>query len=128
MALLALVQFSSPAYAQATDPPCIHGMRIVGEQNIYLSHMGLFNSSCHDYQGIFEVAFEGANNPQSKYLNAQKSNSNQNEFTLEATEKFILPDLASGKITSFKARLHREHPTLAVSINAEEITSKLMRE
>jgi len=106
LALLALVQFSSPASAQATDPPCIHGMRIVGEQNIYLSHMGLFNSSCHDYQGIFEVAFEGPNNPQNQYLNAQKSNPNQNEFTLEPTEKFILPDLASGKIASFKARIH----------------------
>jgi hypothetical protein len=103
--LLALVQFSSPAYAQAADPPCIHGMRIVGEQNIYLSHMGLFKSSCHDYQGIFEVAFEGPNNPQSKYLNAQKSNPNQNEFTLEPTEKFILPDLASGKIASFTASI-----------------------
>lgn len=106
VALLALVQFSSPAYAQAADPPCIHGMRIVGEQNIYLSHMGLFKSSCHDYQGIFEVAFEGQNNPQSKYLNAQKSNPNQNEFTLEPTNEFILPDLASGKIVSFKARIH----------------------
>lgn len=106
IALLALVQFSSSAYAQATDPPCIHGMRIVGEQNIYLSHMGLFKSSCHDYQGIFEVAFEGPNNPQSQYLNAQKNNPNQNEFTLEPTEKFILPDLASGKIASFKARIH----------------------
>jgi hypothetical protein len=106
IALLALVKFSSPAYAQATDPPCIHGMRIVGEQNIYLSHMGLFNSSCHDYQGIFEVVFEGPNNPQNQYLNAQKSNPNQNEFTLEPTEKFILPDLASGKIASFKSRLH----------------------
>lgn len=105
VALLALVQFSSPAYAQATDPPCIHGMRIVGEQNIYLSHMGLFKSSCHDYQGIFEVAFEGPNNPQSKYLNAQKSNPNQNEFTLEPTNEFILPDLASGKIASFTASI-----------------------
>lgn len=106
VALLAIVQFSSPAYAQATDPPCIHGMRIVGEQNIYLSHMGLFKSSCHDYQGIFEVAFEGPNNPQSKYLNAQKNHPNQNEFTLQPTNEFILPDLASGKIVSFKARIH----------------------
>jgi hypothetical protein len=105
MALLALVQFSSPAYAQASDPPCLHGMRIVGEQNIYLSHMGLFHSSCHDYQGIFEVTLEGQNNPQSKYLNAQKSNPNQNEFTLEPTKDFILPDLASGKIVSFTASI-----------------------
>jgi hypothetical protein len=105
IALLALLQFSSPASAQTTDPPCIHGMRIVGEQNIYLSHMGLFKSSCHDYQGIFEVAFEGLNDPQSQYLNAQKSKSNQNEFTLEPTEPFILPDLASGKLASFKASI-----------------------
>ena len=68
IALILLLQLASAAPAQANDPPCIHGMRIVGEQSIYLSHMGLFNDSCHDYQGIFEVSFEGASNPQKIYL------------------------------------------------------------
>ena len=106
IALITLLQFPDPAHAQAVDPPCIHGMRIVGEQSIYLSHMGLFNDSCHDYQGLFEVSFEGANNPQTVYLNAQRKNPNQNEFTIEPTQKFVLPELAAGKLTSFKAKVY----------------------
>ena len=106
IALITLLQFPNPAHAQASDPPCIHGMRIVGEQSIYLSHMGLFNDSCHDYQGLFEVSFEGANNPQTVYLNAQRKNPNQNEFTIEPTQKFVLPELAAGKLTSFKAKVY----------------------
>jgi len=102
--LIALFQFPAPAHA--SDSPCIHGMRIVGEQSIYLLHMGLFNNSCHDYQGLFEVSFEGANHPQTVYLDAQKKNSNQNEFTIEPTQKFVLPELAAGKFTSFKAKVY----------------------
>jgi hypothetical protein len=90
------------AYA---DPPCLHGMRIVGDESIYLSHMGLFKSSCHDYQGIFEVAFTGENDPQQRYLNTQKSDPDKNEFTLRPQDKFVLPDLGSGKIKSFQADL-----------------------
>lgn len=106
IALIILLQFPNSAHAQASDPPCIHGMRIVGEQSIYLSHMGLFNNSCHDYQGLFEVSFEGANNPQKIYLDAQKKDPNQNEFTIEPTQKFVLPELATGKLMSFKARVY----------------------
>ena len=90
------------AYA---DSPCLHGMRIVGDESIYLSHMGLFKSSCHDYQGIFEVAFTGQNDPQQKYLNIQKSDPNKNEFTLRPQNDFILPELGSGKTKSFQADL-----------------------
>lgn len=106
LALIILLQFPHPAYAQAVDPPCIHGMRIVGEQSIYLSHMGLFNNSCHDYQGLFEVSFDGVNNPQKIYLDAQKKDLNQNEFTIAPTQKFVLPELAAGKLTSFKAKIY----------------------
>lgn len=102
--LIALLQF--PASAHASDSPCIHGMRIVGEQSIYLSHMGLFNNSCHDYQGLFEVSFDGVNNPQKIYLDAQKKDPNQNEFTIEPSRKFVLPELAAGKLTSFKAKIY----------------------
>lgn len=106
IALITLLQFPNLAHAQASDPPCIHGMRIVGEQSIYLSHMGLFNNSCHDYQGLFEVSFDGLNNPQKIYLDAQKKDPNQNEFTIEPTQKFVLPELAAGKLTSFKAKIY----------------------
>jgi hypothetical protein len=83
--------------ANAADSPCLHGMRIVGDESIYLSHMGLFKSNCHDYQGIFEVAFTGENDPEQKYLNAQRSDPDKNEFTLRPQDKFVL-----GKSSLFK--------------------------
>jgi len=106
MVTVSLAQGVFPACAQPADPPCVHGMRIVGEKSIYLSHMGLFNNNCHDYQGIFEVSFEGPKNPQKIYLDTQKRDPSQNEFTIKPTQKFVLPDLASGKVTSFKAEIY----------------------
>jgi|GEM_PF-1836561 len=96
-----VMAIAPPAYAD--DPLCLHGMRIVGEKSIYLSHMGLFPSKCHDYQALFEVSFTGQADPQDKYLTAQKASPNNNEFTLKPKGEFMLPDLNSGAITSFKA-------------------------
>ena len=128
---IGLIQLPNPAHAQASDPPCIHGMRVIGEQSVYLSHMGLFHNSCHDYQGLFEVSFEGPNNPQKIYLDAQKKDSNQNEFTIEPIQKFILPEFVSGKLTSFKAKLHKGQYERNVPENAglldSDVTVKLKR-
>jgi hypothetical protein len=128
--LLAGAYSPIPTFAQTSDPSCIHGMRIVGEQSIYLSHMGLFNNACHDYQGLFEVSFEGANKPQKLYLDAQKKDPNQNEFTIEPTQKFILPELASGKLNSFKANVYSgqyERPATKPKLLASDVTVKLKR-
>lgn len=130
IALILLFQLPTPAHARASDPPCIHGMRIVGEQSVYLSHMGLFNNSCHDYQGLFEVSFEGTSNPQQIYLNAQKKDVNQNEFTLEPTQKFVLPEFAAGKLTSFKANIYSgqyERSATKPKLLASDVTVKLKR-
>lgn len=130
IALILLFQLPSPAHAQASEPLCIHGMRIIGEQSVYLSHMGLFNNSCHDYQGLFEVSLEGTNNPQQIYLNAQKKDANQNEFTIEPTQKFVLPEFAAGKLTSFKANIYSgqyERPTTKPKLLASDVTVKLKR-
>jgi hypothetical protein len=128
--LILLLQLASPARVQASNPPCIHGMRIVGEQSVYLSHMGLFDNSCHDYQGLFEVSFEGASNPQQVYLDAQKKDANQNEFTLEPTQKFVLPEFAAGKLTFFKANIYSgqyERPMTKPKLLASDVTVKLKR-
>lgn len=132
LVLILITLFLCPksVYAQASDPPCIHGMRIVGEQSVYLSHMGLFNSSCHDYQGLFEVNFAGTNDPQKIYLNAQKANPDENEFTIEPTEKFVLPKLASGALTSFTANIHRgqyERPATNPKLLASNVTVNIKR-
>ncbi len=109
---------------------CLHGMRIVGEQSIYLSHMGLFNSRCHEYQAIFEVAFEGQNNPQKIYLDAQQKDPNNNEFTIEPLEDFVLADLETGKRTSFQADLHTgqyERKPKPLNPIASNVTVKIKR-
>jgi len=102
IAFLAISQVAMPSIAYA-DNPCLHGMRVVGNKSIYLSHMGLFNNKCHDYQALFEVSFTGTNNPESKYLIAQNGDLQKNEFTLRPKNNFVLPELGSGIITSFKA-------------------------
>jgi hypothetical protein len=94
-----------PAYTQSSQ--CIHGMRIVGEKSIYLSHMPLFNSQCHSYQAILEVVFKGDGNPQAKYLLDQAKSPIQNEYTIEPIEHFLLPKIGSGEVKSFKANIHR---------------------
>ena len=131
IALILLLQLASAAPAQASDSACsIHGMRIIGEQSVFLSHMGLFNDPCHDYQGIFEVSFEGASNPQKIYLDAQKQDANQNEFTIEPTQKFVLPEFAAGKLTSFKANIHSgqyEQSVTKPKLLASNVTVKLKR-
>jgi len=103
--LAGLVLAVTPAYTQTLQ--CIHGMRIIGEKTVYLSHMPLFGHSCHQYQVLLEATFKGDGNPQEKYLQDQAQNPTQNEYTLEPTEGFWLPGLESGKIKSFKANIHR---------------------
>jgi hypothetical protein len=108
----------SPSFA---DPLCIHGMRVVGDQSIYLSHMGLFKNPCHDYQALFEVSFTGSNDPQSIYLNAQKSDIRKNEFTLKPKNKFELPKLGSGAITSFKADIFEGQYERPITVNIKRV-------
>lgn len=128
IAILGLLIVIVPsAYA---DSPCLHGMRIVGDKSVYLSHMGLFNNSCHDYQGIFEVAFTGTDDPHQKYLSAQKSDPDKNEFTLMPLSNFILPDLGSGQIKSFQADLFErqyERPQTKFKQIAKNVTVTVKR-
>jgi hypothetical protein len=130
LGLVVLLQEAKPAQAQSAEPACIHGMRIVGEQSIYLSHMGLFDIRCHTYQGLFEVTFEGPRNPQQIYLNAQRGDAKQNEFTIEPTEMFLLPKFAAGEKASFSANLHRgqyERRETNPQLLAENVTVRLKR-
>lgn len=116
--LIGFHMISNPTIAQIPDTPDEHGMRVIGHNKIYLSHMGIFKNyptTNHDYQALFEVGFTGQDNPQTKYLNDQKQDSNKNEYTLEPTEHFLLPDLVSGNRKSFKANIYRgqyERPQL----------------
>jgi hypothetical protein len=124
--LIVLTQLLNASPVQA-ESNCNHGMRVVGDQSIYLSHMGLFDNRCHEYQAIFEVAFEGKDNPQKIYLDAQQKDPNKNEFTIKPLENFALTDLEAGKRTSFQAELHSgqfERNPLKIASN---VTVKIKR-
>ena len=95
--------------ARAEDQQGLHGMLIVGEQNVFLSHLPMFGS-VHDYQVILEATFAKAgSDPQSDYLNDRKRPGTK-LYTIEP-EQFVLPRLvaASSPLHSFKANVYRQH-------------------
>lgn len=130
--LVGLQAIASPP-TQMNDQPDEHGMRIVGNKTIYISHMGWFSNyptKTHDYQAIFEVIFSGKDKPQEKYLSDQMADPNKNEYTLEPTENFPLPNLGSGKLKSFKANIYRgqfERPNTAPSLLAGDVNVQIKR-
>jgi hypothetical protein len=94
--------------AGAMDHASVHGMLIVGEQTVFLSHLPLFGSP-HDFQVLLEATFsKPGDDPQSDYFNSRKS-SGEKIYTLEP-EPFVLPTLAAATpLRSFKANIYRGH-------------------
>jgi hypothetical protein len=92
----------------SADQPSVHGMLIVGEQAVYVSHLPMFGSP-HDYQVILEVTFtKPGSDPQTDYLNDRKR-TGKKLYTLEP-ERFVLTDLAAATpLRSFKANIYRGH-------------------
>jgi hypothetical protein len=95
----------SPSVA---DSPGVHGMLVVGEQAVYLSHLPMFGSP-HDYQSILEVTLTGSSgDPQADYFSDRKRTA-EKIYTLEP-ERFVLTDLvADTPKRSFKGSLYRGH-------------------
>jgi hypothetical protein len=94
--------------ASVEDAESVHGMLIVGEQTVFLSHLPMFGSP-HDYQVILEVAFAKAGaDPQADYFNDRKRSSTK-IYTLEP-ERFVLTRLAAATpLHQFKANIYRGH-------------------
>lgn len=91
LAILAWVStFVLQVHAQSStrDLPHVHGMLIVGERTVYLSHLSMFPKSPHRFQAIFEVELPN----QAAYTSDRASNPNQRIYTLEP-ERFVLTDL-----------------------------------
>ena len=114
------------------DPPAVHGMLIVGEETVYLSHLPMFMSP-HDHQVVLEVilANEGSD-PQAVYTNDRKETETR-IYTL-VPERFSLPDLVSTepehdeRLKTFRGAIFRGHferggtPIISdVDINIENV-------
>lgn len=97
------------------DRPAGHGMAIVGESTVFLSHLPMFMSP-HDYQVILEVTFTNqGSNPQRVYVEDRKQHRNEKLYTFEPTRDFILPDLFASDphhpapLKSFRGNIYRGH-------------------
>jgi len=97
------------------DHPGVHGMALIGEKTLYLSHLPLFSSperkSPHNYQVLLEAAF--ADTKHQTQLAADRKKSKAKLYTVEP-ETFVLTDLITtdserARISSFKATVYRDH-------------------
>jgi hypothetical protein len=103
--LSALVAFANASVRAADERPAIHGMLMVGNHSIYLSHLPMFMSP-HDYQAIVEVDL--GPQAQSVYIEDRKSHPQENIYTFEPEERFILPEMIRNP-RPFLAKIYRGH-------------------
>jgi hypothetical protein len=99
------------AQAPNEDPAGGHGMAIVGEMTVYLSHLPMFMSP-HDYQVILEVTFTNqGSDPQRGYTEDRRQHPDAKLYTFEPTRTFVLPNLfpPDPRLHSFPGNIYRGH-------------------
>jgi hypothetical protein len=99
--------------AEAEGPATgFHGMLIVGEETIYVSHLPMWMAP-HNFQVILEVTFKGPHQPQARYVDDRKTTGTR-LYTLEP-EEFDIKKLAPTgpqrlpSLSSFRATIWRNH-------------------
>jgi hypothetical protein len=92
------------------NPDLVHGMRMVGDNKIYISHKPFLNtpSEAHNFQAIFEVSLANSTGEdlQKIYLDDQKNHS-MNEYSIMPIQAFTKAELLNGSLKSFKGQLYR---------------------
>jgi hypothetical protein len=101
--------------APSEDPASGHGMAIIGEMTVFLSHLPMFMSP-HDYQVILEVTFTNqGSDPQHVYMEDRRQHPDAKLYTFEPTRAFVLPDLFPAdphhppRLNSFQGSIYRGH-------------------
>ncbi len=91
----------------------MHGMLVVGDQTVYLSHLPMFGHPHHDVQAILEVHLSGdGDDPQATYVEDRRG-SGERVYTL-APERFFLRHLVTPEpgrecLCEFTGKLYRGH-------------------
>ena len=106
---------SGAQHQHSGDHPAVHGMVVMGEKTIFLSHLPLFKTatynSPHDYQVILQATFHHPTRNAIQIYQKDRKQTKTRLYTLEP-EKFVLPTLA-GPVsdvphrTEFQAAAHR---------------------
>ncbi|GAA4349214.1 hypothetical protein GCM10023185_05760 [Hymenobacter saemangeumensis] len=95
---------SAGTVKMAPDPPATHGMLLVGTQQVFASHLPMFNRP-HDYQVWLELELDSAT--LKTYQTSRRAYPQEALYTLEP-EKFVLPAMVA-KPHPFRASLYRGH-------------------
>ena len=75
-------------------PTDFHGMLVVGEETVYLSHLPMFDHPHHAFQAILEATLtDEGGDPRAVYADDRKQTRTK-VYTL-APEEFFLPDLVA---------------------------------
>jgi hypothetical protein len=75
------------------EHPAVHGMLVVGEGQLFLSHLPMFHAP-HDYQIIMEVRLRGDESDPHTIYTRDRGNSGERLYTW-IPKPFILPGLLS---------------------------------
>lgn len=91
----------------------LHGMLIVGEETIYVSHLPMWMRP-HNFQVILEVTFAGQDQPQARYV-ADRKTTGTRLYTLNPRQQWDIRELAPAGTQrlpsrlSFRATIWRNH-------------------
>jgi hypothetical protein len=123
----------APEPGEAAEPAAAHGMAVIGEHAVYLSHLPMFMSP-HDQQALLAVEFEGDGDPQQVYFDDRGQHPQQRLYTFDP-DRFVLSGLfpvgnSSPEVTSFRGALHRGHferPATSPVRIAEDVTARVRK-
>jgi hypothetical protein len=93
------------------DSPDFHGMLVVGEKHIYLSHLPMFDHPHHSYQVLARVTLtQPGSDPQALYVADRRAHPAVKMYTLAPDKNFVLTDLvAEPPLRAFPADIYRGH-------------------
>lgn len=91
----------------------VHGMLVVGEQTVYLSHLPMFGHPHHDVQAILEARFTGeGSDPQAAYAEDRRT-SGVRMYTLKPElfflQHLVTPEPGQECLCEFSGELYRGH-------------------
>jgi hypothetical protein len=111
---------TSQTPSQIIDTPNQHNMFMLGTKSIYLCHMPMFTMEDHRYQLTLKAHLDPASTELFLREKDLHPNGVFNLVNLES-DKFTIPDVANGNITSFPASVYREYSNEKVEPEIEII-------
>ncbi|MFD7630393.1 hypothetical protein ACFV7Q_30960 [Streptomyces sp. NPDC059851] len=94
------------------EPEKFHGMAVVGEETVYLSHLPMFSVVHHAFQVLLEVTLENGSGNAHKVYVEDRRQTGTDLYTLDP-EAFRITDLVTPAgqpaLTSFEGKLVRGH-------------------